>query len=73
MSNRDVFTRSDIEEIKIRVMLHDEDAGIGKIIGAEKFPPRAYQIPTRSPLQRSCQFGFVKAADQAAGTWLFCG
>ena len=44
-SNGDVAADADIEVLFARVMLEDEDACNGQIIGEEEFPPRSPRSP----------------------------
>src|SRR5450756_1177896 len=59
----DVLPGPDIEKAQIGIMLHQENAGIAEIIGAEKLPSRLSGAPHRHR-RRVRQFPFVKPAEQ---------
>ena len=72
IADADIFTGADIEEAFAGVMLHDEYAGIAKVVGSEKFAQRLSGSPDHDFLCIA-RLGRVKPPDQRGGNMAVLG
>src|SRR5262249_22649642 len=65
ISNRNFFATTDINKAYIRVVLHQEHAGICQVVDSEKFTARRASTPYRH-MWLACQLGGMKTANESS-------